>query len=193
MRKIPTIFVRSEPDGRITDRPHPDCAWVFAGEGRATEKLDGTNVRLSVVGGKVVGLEKRRNPSRQDKANGIVEPWYVPASQNEPADRWIWEAARRTSLAGVPDGEHCAEALGPSIQGNPLKLPNHLCVLFDLHPMPLEREIPTTFEGLRELLATLESRFSPGCLAAGIVWHHADGRRAKIKRKDFLEDTRKRR
>jgi hypothetical protein len=31
----------------------------------------------------------------------------------------------------------------------------------------------------------LDSRFAPGHLAEGIVFHHPDGRRAKIKRKDF--------
>jgi hypothetical protein len=31
----------------------------------------------------------------------------------------------------------------------------------------------------------LRRKFSPGHLAEGIVFHHPDGRRAKIKRKDF--------
>jgi len=34
-------------------------------------------------------------------------------------------------------------------------------------------------------LTSLESRYAPGHLAEGIVFHHPDGRRAKIKRKDF--------
>lgn len=34
-------------------------------------------------------------------------------------------------------------------------------------------------------LKTLDSLYSPGHLAEGIVFHHPDGRRAKIKRKDF--------
>lgn len=33
--------------------------------------------------------------------------------------------------------------------------------------------------------AALESKFAPGHLAEGIVFHHPDGRHAKIKRKDF--------
>jgi hypothetical protein len=45
--------------------------------------------------------------------------------------------------------------------------------------------VPRDFEGLRSFLKTLDSRFSPGHLAEGIVFHHPDGRRAKIKRKDF--------
>ena len=44
MKKIPTMFERDwEGDrSRVIDKPHPDCGWVFAGEGRATRKLDGT-------------------------------------------------------------------------------------------------------------------------------------------------------
>ena len=38
---------------------------------------------------------------------------------------------------------------------------------------------------LWDFLAQLESRYAPGHLAEGIVFHHPDGRRAKIKRKDF--------
>ncbi len=36
-----------------------------------------------------------------------------------------------------------------------------------------------------EHLVTLQSRYAPGALAEGLVFHHPDGRRAKIKRKDF--------
>ncbi|HEU4539369.1 MAG TPA: hypothetical protein VFS00_34860, partial [Polyangiaceae bacterium] len=89
-----------------------------------------------------------------------------------------------TDLRDWPDGEHAAEALGPSVQGNPLGLATHLCVPFNLRA-PVYEHVPRTYEGLRQLLARLESRYAPGRLAEGIVFHHPDGRRAKIKRKDF--------
>ena len=43
MKKITTIFVRN-PESRkgILPEHHPDCEWVFAGEGIATRKYDGT-------------------------------------------------------------------------------------------------------------------------------------------------------
>lgn len=45
MKKIPTIFERDwEGDrSRVLDKPNPECAWVFAGEGVPTRKLDGTS------------------------------------------------------------------------------------------------------------------------------------------------------
>jgi hypothetical protein len=50
-------------------------------------------------------------------------------------------------------------------------------------------QCPAQFDELRHVLATLDSRFAPGHLAEGIVFHHPDGRRAKIKRKDFASGS----
>lgn len=44
MKKIPSIFMRDfkgDPS-RVTREQNPECAWVFAGEGVATRKYDGT-------------------------------------------------------------------------------------------------------------------------------------------------------
>ena len=47
MRKIPTALVR-DPDDRahVLDEVTPGCEWVFAGEGIATRKYDGTCTML---------------------------------------------------------------------------------------------------------------------------------------------------
>jgi hypothetical protein len=180
MEKIPTIFER---DGRfhVVDRPRADCAWVFDGEGAATEKLDGTNVRLTVRCGTIVRVEKRRNPNKEQKARGIVDGWYVDAG---PEDKWIIAAADGTDVSAWPDGEHSCEAIGPRVQGNPLGLEKHVCVPFNLSA-PVYADVPRDFAGLRAFLATVDSVYSPGNPAEGLVFHHPDGRRAKIKRKDF--------
>lgn len=183
MEKIPTIFERG--DGfKVIDQPREGCEWVFAGEGVSTEKLDGTNIRVTLRSGEVVRVEKRRNPSKVQKKKGIVDGWYVDADEYASEDRWIFEAVRGTETDAWPDGEHPCEALGPRIQGNPLELQSHICVPFNLE-VPTIEEMPRSFDGLQRALAELESRYAPGHLAEGIVFHHADGRRAKIKRKDF--------
>ena len=184
MQKIPTLFERGD-DFTVTDQVRPGCEWVLAGEGAATEKLDGTNVRLTIRGGTVVRVEKRRNPSKKQKAAGIKDGWYVDASRDEPQDKWMFVAVDNTDVTGWPDGEHPAEALGPNIRGNDLGLDEHVCVPFDLQA-PRYAEVPRTFEGLRETLPTLGSLYHDGATAEGIVFHHPDGRRAKIKRKDFV-------
>ncbi len=44
-----------------------------------------------------------------------------------------------------------------------------------------------TFGALKDRLPLLYSKYAPGAFAEGIVFHHQrDGRRAKIKRSDFL-------
>ena len=183
MEKIPTIFNRGG-DFKVINQPRKGCEWVFAGEGRATEKLDGTNIRVTVRAGHVVRVEKRRNPSKLQKQQGVIDGWYVDADEYAKDDKWIFEAVRGTDVQGWPDAEHSAEALGPNIQGNVLGLPKHVCVPFNLE-IPVYQSVPRTYDGIRQFLESLESLFSPGHLAEGIVFHHPDGRRAKIKRKDF--------
>jgi hypothetical protein len=51
--------------------------------------------------------------------------------------------------------------------------------------VPVFEDVPRGYDELREYLARLDSKYAPGHLAEGIVFHHPDGRRAKIKRKDF--------
>jgi hypothetical protein len=183
MEKIPTLFERDD-HFRVVDRPRAECAWVFDGEGVSTEKLDGMNVRLTTRSGQLVRVEKRRNPSKLQKAQGITDGWYVDTDEHGAEDKWVLVAARNTDVSGWSDGEHACEALGPRIQGNPLALADHLCVPFNV-AAPTYQGVPRDYATLQDFLATMESRFSPGNLAEGIVFHHPDGRRAKIKRKDF--------
>lgn len=183
VEKIPTLFERDDLF-RVVDRRRADCAWVFDGEGVGTEKLDGTNVRLTVRSGQVVRVEKRRNPSKAQKQQGIVDGWYADTEADSAEDKWILDAARNTDVSDWLDGEHSCEALGPRIQGNPLELEERRCIPFNLR-VPTYADVPRGYTELRDYLAELESGFAPGHLAEGIVFHHPDGRRAKIKRKDF--------
>ena len=202
MHKIPTIFERAEPDeqGRRPVIPviNPLAAWVWDDMERnyiVTEKLDGTNVRLTVRQGEVVRVEKRRNPKREQKERGILDPWYVDASRDNPQDRWIFLAVDGTDTSVWVDGEHCCEALGPSIQGNPLGFEEHRCIPFNLWRGTLEymtfveehlASAETLFEYLRDILPRCQSIFPPHKEIEGLVIHHRDGRKAKIKTKDFL-------
>lgn len=183
MEKIPTVFKRDERF-KVIDEVRDECAWVFEGQGVATEKLDGMNVRLTVRAGTLVRIEKRRNPTKAQKGLGIIDGWYVDTHPDEPSDKWVRHAAESTDVTDWPDGEHSCEALGPKIQGNTLGLEHYLCVPFNLK-VPAYEAVPMTFDGMASFLRSLESRYAPGHLAEGIVFHNPDGRRAKIKRRDF--------
>lgn len=185
MKKIETIFDRDE-NFKVTPKVRAGCEWVFAGEGIPTEKLDGTNVRLTVENGKLIHVEKRRNPTKEEKTQGI-EPGYIDANRNDPSDKHIFGAVDNTIVLNWPDGLHECEAVGTKIQGNPLELAIPRCYPFKLAPVVLP-DMPRNFDAIKEYILGLESRYSPGHLAEGVVFHHPDGRMAKIKQKDFKKE-----
>lgn len=175
MKKIPTIFKRDENNMmRILPDPHPDCDWVFRGEGIATRKYDGTCclVRDSI-------LYKRREikPGGEfpenfeavdhDKVTGKTVGW-VPVDFELPENRWYKEAY----TAPRRDGTY--ELLGPAINGNPENLAHHVLLK---HSEASELNAPRDFVALQEWMK--------GKDIEGIVWHHPDGRMAKLKLRDF--------
>jgi len=177
MRKIPTIFIR-DSTGKITREPHPRADWVFAGEGVATRKYDGTCCMIR--DGK---LYKRREVragqpeppgfgcSEVDTATGKSVGWAPVGDGAE--DRWHREAFAAAKEMGAEDGLY--ELCGPKIQGNPERFDTHVLVaLADAQQIP---DAPRDFDNLAVFLAHFPHE--------GIVWHHPDGRMAKIKRKDF--------
>lgn len=184
MKKIKTIFNRNwEGDGKITTEMVVDKEVL--GISIATEKLDGTNVRITVRNHMVVRVEKRRNPTKLEKHKGIEEPWYTEATAGDPQDKWIFDGIDNTDFSEVPDGEWSGELLGTNIQGNPLNLPTNRIVFFSLGQAPVFENVPTTFEELKEWLPKQKSKYGNDCGIEGIVWHSPDGQMFKIKTKDF--------
>jgi len=186
MNKIPTIFERDWDGNRgVIDKVAAGCDWVFNGEGIATEKIDGTNIRITITDGNLVKVEKRRNPTKEEKEKG-VEPYYVDCHEGDPSNKHIFKAVKgwRGRRELCPDGSYPCEAFGGKIQGNPLSVEPDL-YFFTRHPITVKAPI-LTFEGIKEHVMSLKSGLNPDKHAEGIVWHHpADGRMAKIKRKDF--------
>lgn len=167
MEKIATMYTRDESKRGHPVQPgvKPECAWVEAGEGTATRKLDGTNVKIE---GRV--LYKRKKPKDRDYDNAA----YVEVEPADPSSKWVWEAFE--ALGHKRDGIY--EAVGPKIQGNPEAFEAHalVCVVPPDSSLHLA-DVPRDFEGLRAYLSEQNIE--------GIVFHHADGRLAKIKRRDF--------
>lgn len=179
MKKIPTIFER-DWDGdrsRVVSVPNPECAWVFAGEGTAFQKLDG--MCCAVINGR---LHKRREvKAGQPVPTGFLEVdhddvtgkrvGWVPISYG-PEDKYFREAWDLPRLCGTT-----YELVGPKSQGNPEDYPCHLLVSHHDSDLIFDDQPPRTFDGLREWME--------GRDVEGIVWHHSDGRMAKIKLRDF--------
>jgi len=188
MNKIQTIFERDwNGDRTVIDELAVNFDFLNA---VATEKLDGMNVRLTVRNHMLVRLEKRRNPSKIEKAKGIEDPWYVDADEYGPEDKYLYDAAKNTDLSDIADGEWSGEALGPNIQGNTLNLVSHRVVLFSCGKAPVLFNVPTDYEGLKKYLQSEGSTYGNDAPLEGIVWHGKDGSMVKIKTKDFSKDAR---
>lgn len=177
MKKIPTLFERdwNGDRSRVTPQVHAGCEWVLAGEGVATRKMDGTSCMIR--DGK---LYKRRELRKGDKEPPLFEladhdeetgktVGWVPCDIG-PEDRWHMEAFAK--MINPEDGTY--ELVGPKVQGNQEKYPHHELLW---HGHMIMEDAPRDFEGLRNYLAK--------CDVEGIVWHHPDGRRAKLKLRDF--------
>ena len=168
MQKIPTMFVRDETQKGhpVTNQIKPECQWVLDGEGTATRKWDGTNVKVAWG-----VLQKRQKP----KARDYDEASYVECRRDDPADKWAFEAF--DADVSVPDGIY--ELVGPKVQGNPHRFPAHALISVTAPSLItiIETPFPRTFDAIR---AVLEAS-----VFEGIVFHHPDGRMAKIKRRDF--------
>jgi hypothetical protein len=179
MQKIPTLFMRNEAlhGHPVIDQVTPGCEWVLAGEGSATRKLDGMNVKIEAG-----ILYKRQKPKERDYDDAS----YVLCKRADPSDKHLFEAfdwSVSAELGPMPDGIY--EALGPKIQGGAEGFSDDKPCLVAVVPYQVALDIEwlqgiqieRTFLGIRRFLAA--HRFE------GIVFHHADGRMAKIKRKDY--------
>ena len=183
MRKMPTIFIRDwETDrSRVTREPNPDCAWVFAGEGRATRKLDGTCTMLDAEG--------HWWGRREVKPGKAAPPNFALVQVDDrTGKRTGWQPIEDTPYAKIhaealnpalyEDGHQFKpgtyELCGPKLNRNPEGFETHVLIPHGAHDLG---DVPLDFDGLAVWLLVRPYE--------GIVWHHKDGRMAKLKRKDM--------
>jgi hypothetical protein len=214
LKKVPTIFIRNPKDpSRVTEQINPVCQWVFDGEGIPTRKLDGTAVLIQ--SGKIFkrydNKEVRTPPDgfiEADEPDPVTKhhPGWVPVDGKNGDDHWYLEAAQNfvddrpwlrqgpighqigvipdSAPVKIPDGTY--ELLHPKFQGrdshkqNPEEVTKPVLVKHGSMSLPrAEREVPRDLYGLVAFFRTHSD-------IEGIVWHHPDGRMAKIKLKDVL-------
>lgn len=179
MRKIPTLF-RRDPDDmrRVLPEVTPGCEWVLAGEGRSTRKFDGTCVMLDDSGRWWARREVKKGKgeppnfrlSEFDGSTGKTVGWE-PIEQS-PFAKFHAEALAARGRWGVGTYELC----GPKVNGNPEGFEAHVLVRHDDIAL---LSSPRDWDRLREML------LDPAFAYEGIVWHHQDGRMAKLKVRDF--------
>lgn len=176
MEKIPTIFKRN-PDimSFVLEEENPECKWVFDGEGVATRKYDGTCVKIE--GGCYFKrrMVKPGKKAPEDFEEVDVDPvtgkrfGWVPIDSSLKENKYHMEAFN----SRLSDGTY--ELVGPKVQGNPEGYEGHELVKHsDAEVFP---SFERTFAGIRDFLLYMD--------VEGIVFHHPDGRMAKIKKCDF--------
>ncbi len=171
MKKIPTMYMRDPANmSRVTGEVAPGCEWVVNGEGYGTVKYDGTCCLYEdgVIFRRREVKKGRPTPDgfmAADETETKVIGW-VPCG-NGPDDKWHREAA-------PPESDGTCELIGPKVQGNPYGMATHCFVEHgaDKIAVPLRDQA-----SIRLLLEQNKIE--------GVVFYHEDGRRAKIKRRDF--------
>lgn len=186
MRKIVSLFKRNhEGNRKVRDELSEGAEWVAQGQGVATRKWDGIAVRIldGVVFKRYDAKTGRTPPEgfvpaqpQPDPVSGHWPGWVLAVA---PESRYILEAVERAASQypqGIPDGtyEVCGPKIGTRHGANPEKLTEHILIP---HGKDVLVDCPRDFAGLMEYL-----RDKP---IEGVVWHHEDGRMAKIKKADF--------
>jgi len=189
MRKIPTLFKRDPDDMRkVLPEVTSGCEWVLAGEGTPTRKYDGT---CCMFDGEKWWARREVKPGKQEPEN------FQAIETDENTGKIVgWEPIEQSPFAKfhaevIGDAGEFFNALdtgtyelcGPKINKNPEGYDGHILVrhseaddLTDLVRTP--SDIPE--QAYDELAAKLKEMGYEG-----VVWHHPDGRMAKLKRRDF--------
>lgn len=189
MQKIPTLYARSEEDRRfVVPQVTPGCDWVLAGEGVATRKFDGTCVLFDpkLDPGLLAAVPALQDwwTRRELKPGAPAPAGYVEVEHDEVTGKTVgWEPADLSPFAkylvqavdaltdGPETGTH--ELIGPKINRNPEHAERHTLIRHDDADV---LTAPRTYDALcRWLLAQPYE---------GVVFHHPDGRMAKLKRRD---------
>ena len=182
MRKIPTVFQRVDGRGPVVDEVTPGCEWVFAGEGVATRKWDGTCVACQADGSWWARREvKLGRPDPRGWVQVDADPvtgkriGWEPVAQS-PFVKFHAEAAAKAEQWSP--GTY--ELIGPKINGNPEgSVEEHMLIPHGADVVRCPAVLG--FVDLRMYLRHERDTYA----MEGVVWWHPDGRRAKLKAKDF--------
>jgi hypothetical protein len=185
MKKIPALFKCIYEHGKkpiITKEVTAGCEWVTAGEGKAYFKFDGT--ACLVKDGKLFArydAKKGKIPPQgaipcqePDLVTGHWPHWVQVTSEN-PAYKYHWAAFKTyNEIMKIEDGTY--ELCGPHFQANPHNLDHDS--FFPHIGQSLIVNVPDrSFESIKKILEALNFE--------GLVFHHPDGRMAKIRRDHF--------
>lgn len=185
MPKLESPFIRKEIDGRffVTPEIAPGFEWVFKDETvTCQEKLDGTNISIIIENGILTRVFNRINE---------VNIW-----SDNPVILAVREAYNK-GYCNFTDGQYFGEAIGEKIQGNPYKIKGHIWLPFDVYfrkhlTYKSWGKYPKDFKSISAWMKYIMPLFymqkhngDKEGFIEGVVFHHPDGRMAKLRRDMF--------
>lgn len=203
MKKMKTVFVLDHDNDALATREiHPDAVWVFEEEGVVpTVKIDGTaaffqNGQLYKRWDRKLKKQFARK-AKKSKGSFVPEDWMFkdipegaiaceeqpdPITHHHP--HWVIvgdgneDAMFREAIENSDELENGAtyELIGPKVQGNPHNVAQHILVK---HGDNVIDDLEMSYEGIYNWLKNNN--------AEGIVFHGKDGKKAKVRRKDFFD------
>lgn len=171
---------------KITPDVNPECQWVIDGEGYSTTKWDGTScmVKDGILYKRYDNSKKKSETERVQKTEPLTEwiycecptecgrfIYWIPVTYKDYYHQigWAWAQGR------LPNGTY--ELIGPEVQGNPHNMSHNILMPHGHTLYHAYVESKRDFESLKEAI-----KIAP---YEGIVWHHPDGRMAKLTKKKF--------
>lgn len=114
------------------------------------------------------------DPVAYDPETEKLFGWMPVGDGNDDArHREAFELGKAWGAEYLVDGQ-TYELVGPKVNGNPDGFDHHVLIR---HGFTTVSDVPRYFDALHEWMTLT--------FYEGIVWHHEDGRMAKLKRKDF--------
>lgn len=193
--KIHSPFVRvdSKEGYKCIDKITPGYEWVFEDTSViAVDKLHGTNICCIFMNGVLQSVDNR---TQRLISNPVISTdWKTVECR---AVRGVMNTLGKGWIEKGFTGRVYGELVGPTINGNLHKLHDHYFVPFDYLKKHCKwnswsaNKYPKTYESIKEWFEHLPSLFtnritkSISSIGEGIVFHHPDGRLAKLRRDMF--------
>lgn len=173
---------------RVIPEITPGYEWVFNDPGvKAVDKLHGTNLSVRIRDGQLKAIYNR--------TNCVLDGESIPITGN--TSKFVIGVLNACNKGWLQhDGVHYGELIGPDINKNMHLVRDYLFVPFDYLASKhhwqswLKGTYPKDYQTISDWFRDLLSLFTKHVVgvespAEGLVFHHPDGRMAKLRRDMF--------
>jgi hypothetical protein len=189
IKKMPALFVINRETHEATTELNTPAAWVFTEPSRPTYKKDGTSITVAEDG--TIYARRSVKKGKTAPAGFIlaeVDSYTGHSFGLEPINQSGFAKMFREAVSDQKLDPGTYELCGPKINGNPEGLKSHQLLP---HGSELATDIPDmrtipreeAYETLKTLFAGYKERG-----IEGVVWWGNNGKRTKLRVKDFFGD-----